>query len=100
MTEGASLPEREAEVEVVFTANGEIEAQAIRSALVAAGIPAELKMEAAQQLFAVTVDGLGAIKVVVPAGRADEARAIIANPATPVENETETPSPDEPEDAS
>ncbi|MFH1689229.1 MAG: DUF2007 domain-containing protein [Candidatus Eisenbacteria bacterium] len=81
-----SPPERGPRFEVVYTANGEMEAQAIRSALEAAGIPAELKMEAAQQLFAVTVDGLGAVKVMVPADRLKEARSIIQNPATPVED--------------
>ena len=77
--------EHDLEMEVVFTANGEMEAQTVRSALVAAGIPAEIRMEAAQQLFAVTVDGLGAVKVVVPADCVDEARAILENPAAPME---------------
>lgn len=71
-------------LEVAYTANGEMEAQAIRSALEAAGIPAELKMEAAQQLFAVTVDGLGAVKVLVPADRLEEARSVIENPASTI----------------
>lgn len=77
-------------LEVAYTANGEMEAQAIRSALEAAGIPAELKIEAAQKLFAVTVDGLGAVKVLVPADRLEEARSIIENPATTV-GDSETP---------
>jgi hypothetical protein len=86
-----SPPERAARYEVVYTASGEMEAQALRSALEAAGIPAELKMEAAQRLFAVTVDGLGAVKVMVPADRLEEARSIIQNPAAPLEDpETST----------
>ena len=76
-----SPPVEDSALEVVYTANGEMEAQAIRSALEAAGIPAELKMEAAQKLFAVTVDGLGAVKVMVPADRIEEARSIVENPA-------------------
>ena len=85
-----STPEQDAALEVAYTANGEMEAQAIRSALEAAGIPAELKMEAAQTLFAVTVDGLGAIKVMVPPDRVEEARSIIENPAATV-GDAETP---------
>jgi hypothetical protein len=85
MEQENSPAEDRAELEVVFTANGEIEAQTIKSALVAAGIPAEIKMEAAQQLFAVTVNGLGAVKVLVPADRLEEARAILDNPAAPIE---------------
>ena len=77
----------DAELEVAYTANGEMEAHAIRSALVAAGIPAELRIEAAQKLFAVTVDGLGAVKVMVPADRLEEAREVIENPASPLEPE-------------
>ena len=84
-------PEQDAALEVVYTANGEMEAQAIRSALEAAGIPAKLKMEAAQKLFAVTVDGLGAVKVMVPSDRLEEARSIVENPAATLE-EPETPS--------
>ena len=81
-----SPTEHDAPMEVAYTASGEMEAQAVRSALEAAGIPAELKMEAAQTLFAVTVDGLGAVRVMVPADRLEEARSIVKNPATPVED--------------
>ncbi len=90
MEHESTAPERDTALEVAFTASGEMEAQAIRAALEAAGIPAELKMEAAQRLFAVTVDGLGAVRVMVPANRLEEARSIIENPATPIED-METP---------
>ena len=86
MEHESAVPEQNAPLEVVFTANGEMEAHAVRSALEAAGIPAELKMEAAQRLFAVTVDGLGAVKVMVPADRLEEARSVIENPAAPLED--------------
>jgi hypothetical protein len=72
---------------VACTANGEVEAETIRSALEAAGIPAELRMEAAQRLFAVTVDGLGAVRILVPADLLDEAKAILENPALPFDGE-------------
>ena len=85
MEHESTVPEQNAALEVAFTANGEMEAHAVRSALEAAGIPAELKMEAAQRLFAVTVDGLGAVKVMVPADRIEEARSIVENPAATLE---------------
>ena len=75
---------------VVYTASGEMEAQGIRSMLEAAGIPVELRIEAATRLYAVTVDGLGAVRIAVPADRADEARMLIETPAEPVD-EDETP---------
>ena len=79
-----TAPEQDAALAAVYTASGEMEAQAIRSVLEGAGIPAYIKMEAAQQLFAVTVDGLGAVKVMVPADRMEEARSVIENPAVPL----------------
>lgn len=76
-----------AEMTVVHTANGEMEAQALKSVLEAAGIPAELDIEAATKLFVVTVDGLGAVKIKVPADRAEEAKAVLATPAEPIGDE-------------
>ena len=87
MEHESTAPEQDAALEVAYTANGEMEAQAIRSVLEAAGIPAYLKMEAAQRLFAVTVDGLGAVRVMVPADRIEEARSVVENPATPLEDQ-------------
>ncbi len=86
MEHESATPKHDAALEVAYTASGEMEAQAVRSALEAAGIPAELKMEAAQKLFAVTVDGLGAVRVMVPADRLEEARSIVKNPAIPIED--------------
>ena len=72
---------------VAYTANGEAEANGIKSALEAAGIPAELKIGAVTKLFPVTVDGLGAVKVMVPADRLEEAKAILETPAEPLGDE-------------
>jgi len=69
---------------VVYTASGEVEAQSIRSALEAAGIPVKLGIEAATKLFAMTVDGLGAVKVLVPEDRVEEALEVIETPARPL----------------
>ena len=69
--------------EVAYTANGEAEAAGIKTALEAARIPTELKVASATKLFPVTVDGLGAVRIMVPADRLEEARAIIETPAMP-----------------
>lgn len=85
---GAPGTDERIDYAVAFTANGEMEAHTVRSALEAAGIPARIKIEAAQKLFAVTVDGLGAVKVLVPADRLEEAREVLENPATTLGEET------------
>lgn len=72
---------------VVYTASGEMEAQGIKSMLEAAGIPVELRLDAATRLYAVTVDGLGAVRIAVPADRFDEARTLIETPAVPLDDE-------------
>jgi hypothetical protein len=87
MTDQEANHDPGAEMTVVHTANGEMEAQALKSVLEAAGIPAELDVEAVTKLFAVTVDGLGAVKIKVPADRAEEARAVLATPAEPIGDE-------------
>ncbi|MBD3347568.1 MAG: hypothetical protein GF400_00030 [Candidatus Eisenbacteria bacterium] len=82
-----SEPERSEEwandFQVVHTANGEAEAHGIRATLEAAGVPVRVKVQAATKLFPVTVDGLGAVKILVPRDRLEEAREIIETPASP-----------------
>jgi len=73
-------------LEVACTASGEMEAQGIKSMLEAAGIPVYLRIEAATKLYAVTVDGLGAVRILVPADRLEEARMLIETPAEPQED--------------
>jgi len=87
VTDPTSSEEHSEEYEVVFTANGEAEAHGIKCALDAAGIPARMKVQAATKLFPVTVDGLGAVKILVPADRLDEARELIDTPASPASSE-------------
>ncbi|MFH1501561.1 MAG: DUF2007 domain-containing protein [Candidatus Eisenbacteria bacterium] len=81
MTEERENREADVTFEVVYTANGEAEAHGVRTALDAAGIPTELKVASATKLFPVTVDGLGAVGILVPVDRLEEARAIIETPA-------------------
>ena len=63
---------------VVRTVSGELEAEAIRTALESAGIPVRIKMESVARLIAVTVDGLGKVEVLVPPARLEEARDLLA----------------------
>ena len=58
---------------VVFTSNGPLAAEVAKSKLESAGIQAMLSSEA-QSAFALTVDGMGEVKVLVRAE--DEARAM------------------------
>ena len=85
MAHGSQNPS--ADLEVVYTANGEMEAQGIKSMLEAAGIPVELRFEAAARLYAVTVDGLGAVRIAVPSDRLEEARTLIETPAVPLDDD-------------
>jgi hypothetical protein len=51
---------------VVFTAAGMAQASIVEGRLEAEGIPVQLNYEAAGPIFAITIDGLGEVKVMVP----------------------------------
>ena len=61
----------------VYRAHGEMEAQVIRSLLEYHGIPSLLKGEAARNIYGVTVDGIGEVRIMVWERLADEARSLI-----------------------
>lgn len=61
----------------VRTCQGLFLGELYKSKLEAMDIPALLKYEAAGPVFGITVDGLGAVRVLVPAEMADRARALI-----------------------
>ena len=63
----------------VFVANGEIHAQQIRAFLEAAGIPSVSRGEALRNTHGLTLNGLGTVKIVVPAENADRARELLAS---------------------
>jgi hypothetical protein len=58
---------------VVFTASGMAQASIITGRLETEGIPTSLKYEAAGSIYAITVDGLGEVKILVR--QEDHARA-------------------------
>ena len=49
----------------VYRANGEMEAQVIRSLLEYNGIPCLLKGEAARNIYGLTVDGIAEVRIMV-----------------------------------
>jgi hypothetical protein len=62
----------------VFVANGEVHAQQVRAFLEAAGIAAVLRGQALRHTHGLTLDGLGAVDIVVAEADADRARALLA----------------------
>jgi hypothetical protein len=64
--------------EVVFVANGMLEAESVRILLESFGIPAYLNQESAGTAYGFTVGILGEVEVVVPLDRIVEAKNIIA----------------------
>ncbi len=65
------------ELECIYETEGMLRAQVIRSKLEAFGIPCLLRYESAGPVFGITVDGLGAVRVLVPRHLAEEARSLI-----------------------
>jgi len=60
----------------VHTANY-LEAQIIKGRLESEGIPVLLSYESAGLIYGITVDGLGAVKIMVPSNLAEEAKEIL-----------------------
>ncbi|HZM61672.1 MAG TPA: DUF2007 domain-containing protein [Vicinamibacterales bacterium] len=69
----------DSDLQCVFVASGEIHAQQIRAFLEAAGISAIERGESLRNTHGLTVDGLGAVKILVAAEDADRARSLLAD---------------------
>jgi putative signal transducing protein len=63
----------------IFIANGEIHAHQVRAFLEAAGISSELRGESLRKTHGLTLDGLGAVEIVVADVDEDRARALLAS---------------------
>ena len=63
----------------VFVAAGEIEAQQVRAFLESEGIPSIVHGEALRKTHGLTLDGLGAVHILVDDAYADRARALLAS---------------------
>ncbi|MFA5393557.1 MAG: DUF2007 domain-containing protein [Candidatus Ratteibacteria bacterium] len=66
---------------VICSANGEVEGNIIKGKLESEGIPVMLRQEAIGKFYAFTVDGLGEVKVLVPAHLKEKALKIIGETA-------------------
>jgi hypothetical protein len=62
---------------VVYIAQGELEANVIKSHLECEEIPVVLQYESVGRVFGLTVDGLGEIRILVPQELAERAKEII-----------------------
>lgn len=67
----------EPELICVHSCQGWDLAQIFRSKLEAAGIPVLLRYESAGLVYGITVDGLGAVRIMVPQAYASEARDLL-----------------------
>lgn len=61
----------------VYVAQGMAQASIISGRLETEGIPVKLKYEAAGRIYALTVDGLGEVRVQVPASALEQARRVL-----------------------
>jgi hypothetical protein len=67
----------QSELTVIQVEHGLLRAQVIKAKLEEAGIPVLLKYESVGPVIGITVDGLGEVRILVPARCAAEARALI-----------------------
>ncbi len=63
---------------VVHVTSGLLFAEIVKGRLESEGIPVRLSYEAVGKVYAITMDGLGEVRVLVPEDKADEAEAILA----------------------
>ncbi len=63
--------------EVVYVANGMLEAESVKILLESFGIPAYTNQESAGTVYGLTVGPLGEVEVVVPIDRLAEAKQVI-----------------------
>ena len=67
------------QIRSVFVASGEVEAQQIRAFLEAAGIATAERGEALRKTHGLTVDGLGAVDILVSEADFTQAREMLAS---------------------
>jgi hypothetical protein len=75
----------EVDLVCVLTCQGLDLAQVYKSKLEAMGIPVLLSYEAAGPIFGITVDGLGRVRIMVPAQFAAEAEELLGEEEGPAE---------------
>ena len=79
----------------VYRSQGMLAAQVIKGKLESAGVPVFLKYEAVGQVLGLIVDGLGLVRVLVPAEWADRALELLAEPVEATDEALEEPAGEE-----
>jgi hypothetical protein len=69
---------KEEDWRVVHIASGMTNANIIVGRLETEGVPVRLKYEAAGTIYAVTIDGLGEVRVMVPSNYLEKARKVLS----------------------
>jgi hypothetical protein len=64
--------------EVVITASGMTQANIIVGRLATEDIPTRVKYDAAGPIYAITINGLGEVKILVPATALQKARSVLS----------------------
>lgn len=64
--------------EVIHISSGLMQANIIKGRLETEGIPTRLSYEAAGEIYAITVDGLGEVRILVPQNEAVRAREVLS----------------------
>ncbi|MEO8521994.1 MAG: DUF2007 domain-containing protein [Acidobacteriota bacterium] len=70
------------EPQCVFVASGELHADQVRGFLDSAGIATIVRGESLRQTHGLTIDGLGAVEILVADADAEQARALLAEAET------------------
>ena len=73
-----SQPKANEEFVAVYTTMGPLRAEVVKGRLESAGIPAFLKYESASTVYAVLVDGMGEVRVMVAKENEEAARKLLA----------------------
>ena len=63
--------------QVVSSASGVIKAKILEGRLIAEGIPVRLQYEPIGEIYAITVDGLGEVQILVPEQWLEHARRVL-----------------------
>ncbi len=75
---GGEGPVRDEEIVLLMTCWNDGEAELVRHLLDAYGIPCQVVSAVPHSVYPFTVDGLGEIRILVPASRHEEASALLA----------------------
>ncbi|MHB9097192.1 MAG: putative signal transducing protein [Syntrophales bacterium] len=68
----------EARWEAIATASGMMQANIIRGRLESQGIATQLRYEAAGSIYAITIDGLGEVRILVPSSDRERAKELLS----------------------